>query len=118
MSTLDSRTLVNCLLPLFGKVLVAYVANSTSIGAVERWASGDALPSQAETERLAVAHEVVSDVSKADDPQTAVLWFLALNVQARDKSDNENVTAAQAIHEGRFDAARVAAQRFITDSVY
>ncbi len=89
--------------------LTAYIAGVKDTKTVARWASGDVVGIRLESERrLRTAYQITSLITQFDSPRTARAWFVGLNPQLND------VSPAEALHEGRLQESLSAARAYIT----
>ena len=93
---------------LLSRRLVAYVAGVKDGKTVRRWASGEVTGVRQESEqRLRTAYEIAQLLIRFDSPRIVRAWFIGLNPQLDD------VSPAEAIHEGRLKEAKAAARAFV-----
>ena len=90
---------------LLGRRLVAFVAGVKDGKTVTRWASGEVIGVRQESEqRLRTAYEIAQLLIQFDSPRIVRAWFIGLNPQLDD------VSPAEAIHEGCLKEAKAAAR--------
>ncbi len=88
--------------------LVAYVAAVKDAKTVTRWANGEAIDMRSDAEqRVRVAYEITQLLSQHESAAVVRAWFIGLNPQLDD------VSPAEAIHEGRLREALGAARTFV-----
>ena len=93
---------------LLSRRLVAYVAGVKDGKTATRWASGEVTGVRQESEqRLRTAYEIAQLLIRFDSPRIVRAWFIGLNPQLDD------VSPAEAIHEGRLKEAKAAARAFV-----
>jgi hypothetical protein len=93
---------------LLSRRLVAYVAGVKDGKTVTRWANGEVTEARQESEqRLRTAYEIAQLLIRFDSPRIVRAWFIGLNPQLDD------VSPAEAIHEGRLKEAKAAARAFV-----
>ncbi len=93
---------------LLSRRLVAYVAGVKDGKTVTRWANGEVTGVRQESEqRLRTAYEIAQLLIQFDSPRIVRAWFIGLNPQLDD------VSPAEAIHEGRLKEAKAAARAFV-----
>lgn len=93
---------------LLSRRLVAYVAGVKDGKTVTRWASGEVTGIRQESEqRLRTAYEIAQLLVRFDSPRIVRAWFIGLNPQLDD------VSPAEAIHEGRLKEVKAAARAFV-----
>lgn len=93
---------------LLSRRLVAYVAGVKDGKTVSRWASGEVTEVRQESEqRLRTAYEIAQLLIGFDSPRIVRAWFIGLNPRLDD------VSPAEAIHEGRLKKAKAAARAFV-----
>ncbi len=79
-----------------------------STSTVTRWVSGEVTGVRQESEqRLRTAYEIAQLLIQFDSPRIVRAWFIGLNPQLDD------VSPAEAIHEGRLKEAKAAARAFV-----
>lgn len=99
---------VSFLQDLLGRRLVAYVAGVKDAKTVSRWAGGEVEAVRQESEeRLRTAYEISQLLVQFDSPRIVKAWFIGLNPQLDD------VSPAEAIHEGKLREAKAAARAFV-----
>jgi hypothetical protein len=93
---------------MLSRRLVAYVAGVKDGKTVTRWASGEVTGVRQESEqRLRTAYEIAQLLIQFDSPRIVRAWFIGLNPQLDD------VSSAEAIHEGCLKEAKAAARAFV-----
>jgi hypothetical protein len=93
---------------MLSRRLVAYVAGVKDGKTVTRWASGEVTGVRQESEqRLRTAYEIAQLLIQFDSPRIVRAWFIGLNPQLDD------VSPAEAIHEGCLKEAKAAARAFV-----
>jgi hypothetical protein len=93
---------------LLSRRLVAYVAGVKDGKTVTRWASGEVTGVRQESEqRLRTAYEIAQLLIQFDSPRIVRAWFIGLDPQLDD------VSPAEAIHEGCLKEAKAAARAFV-----
>ena len=93
---------------MLSRRLVAYVAGVEDGKTVTRWASGEVTGVRQESEqRLRTAYEIAQLLIQFDSPRIVRAWFIGLNPQLDD------VSPAEAIHEGCLKEAKAAARAFV-----
>lgn len=97
------------LLDELGPTLVAYVADVRSRQMPARWATGESAPRAEAAGRLAAAHRAFRIVGMSDGPDVARRWFIGANPRL-------GCSPAEAIRNGRGDAAIAAAHAFADDT--
>lgn len=76
------------------------------------WASGDKAPNDDQLERLTVGLEVFNTVADRDGEDLARSVMIGSGATL----EGEEASPAMAIRVGEFDAARIAAQRYLEDA--
>lgn len=89
-----------------GQKLVAYLADVADPKTVGKWIAGRKPRADAE-ERLRAAFQIFHLLQTEESPHTVRAWFVGMNPQLDD------VSPAQAIREGRFRDALVAAKGYV-----
>ncbi|MEJ7654162.1 MAG: XRE family transcriptional regulator [Chloroflexia bacterium] len=90
--------------------LTAYIAGVKDAKSVTRWANGEVVGMRLESEkRLRAAYEIAQLLTQYDSPQTVRAWFIGMNPQLND------ISPAEAIHEGRLKEALSAARAYVAD---
>lgn len=93
---------------LLGRRLVAYVAGVKDAKTVSRWAGSEVEAVRQESEeRLRTAYEISQLLVQFNSPRIVKAWFIGLNPQLDD------VSPAEAIHEGKLREAKAAARAFV-----
>jgi hypothetical protein len=93
---------------LISRRLTAYIAGVKDGKTVSRWASGETGDIRHESQsRLLAAYEIVTLLTHYDSPEVAKKWLVGLNPQLDD------VSPAEAIHEGKLRDALAAARAFV-----
>ena len=93
---------------LLGRRLVAYVVGVKDAKTVSRWSGGEVEAVRQESEeRLRAAYEISQLLVQFDSPRIVKAWFIGLNPQLDD------VSPAEAIHEGKLKEAKAAARAFV-----
>lgn len=94
---------------LGGNTLLAVVSGTRNRHDAERWMSGELVPTDNQLERFAVARQLFDRIAGQDDGATARAVFLGRNTIVNGK----RTSLIMAIRDGRFDEARIAAQKYI-----
>jgi hypothetical protein len=94
---------------LLTRRLTAYIAGVDTGKTVARWANGDVteIREMATEQSLRTAYEIALVLLDRDAPETVRAWFIGLNPQLGD------VSPAEALHDGQFRDALVAARAFV-----
>ena len=93
---------------LLSRRLVAYIAGVKDGKTVTRWTNEEVRGVRQESEqRLRTAYEIAQLLVQFDSPRIVRAWFIGLNPQLDD------VSPAEAIHEGRLKEAKAAARAFV-----
>ncbi len=94
---------------LLSRSVTAYIAGVKEGRTVTRWASNETSDIRYESEqRLRTAYEIAQLISEYYSPEAARAWFMGYN------SRLDQMTPADAIHEGKLREALSAAQAFVT----
>jgi inorganic triphosphatase YgiF len=94
---------------LLSRSVTAYIAGVKEGRTVTRWASNETSDIRYESEqRLRTAYEIAQLIGEYYSPEAARAWFMGYN------SRLDQMTPADAIHEGKLREALSAAQAFVT----
>ena len=99
---------VTDLLSVLGHTLLGSMTQ-TSTAQVIAWLEGEATPTEAEQERLAFAHDILSDIIKSEGPDVARSWFIGANVYI----GNDEVSPVTGIRLNHFAEVKASARRLI-----
>ncbi len=104
----SSEEVAGYLQELLGRQLVAYIAGVKDAKTVTRWASGEVEKIRDENERrIRAAYEVAQLLVGFDSPRVVKAWFIGMNPQI------EDLSPAEALHEGRLREVMAAAREFV-----
>ncbi len=106
----EVAVMVNKLVRAVGPTLVALAANGTRVRKIPRaWAAGQGRPDSEQLKRLQVLEELLDLIRKAKGPDTARAWLIGASI------DDGKLSPVEAIRTGRFDDARISANRLVQD---
>lgn len=92
---------------LLTRQMAAYVANVKDVKTITRWARGAVEGIRPESEaRLRTAYEIVTLLTRFEEPDTVRAWFIGMCPQLGD------ISPARAIHDGDLQGALNAARTF------
>lgn len=90
-----------------GQKLVAHMVGVSNPKTVGKWASGESAPRHGHEEALRSVHQIALLLLTKESRHTVRAWFMGMNPQLDD------VAPANAIADGRFSDALVAAKSFL-----
>lgn len=105
--TTSLEVITKSLQEMLSRRVTAFIAG-VDVKTVTRWASGKTTDVRDDSEiRLRTAYEIAQLLSHVDSPEVARAWFIGLSPYLDD------ISPAEAIHEGKLKEVRAAARAFV-----